>query len=171
MSFLLDGLSRIFSRNEETRNELFYSKIWTSIEDMPIWNWNKIIETGDLQYLYKEKNEGLTERLFEVWNDLQDQHMQEFGVDDMLRIRLKTMKKIIKLNDKYIQTGDRSVLNLISVEEQRLEESKTKFDIRFYKVLDVVSNHKGFDVDPKTFTVIKWYHALNNMSNGKTDTK
>jgi hypothetical protein len=85
--------------------------------------------------------------------------------------RVKTMKKIIKLNIKFYETRDRSILNLIAVEESRLKESQNVVSAKFYKLLIIVSSHIGFRIDPKQFTVIEWFHALKNMaaSNGKAD--
>ena len=155
------------SQKEELENKMYYDQLWTSIETMPIWNWNKVIETGDLTFLFKDYENALTsERLKGVWMDLQQQHMTEFGVDQLVVQRMRYIKNIIQLNIKFVNTRDRSLLNLIKVEEAKLKASESTYTYRFYKVLDAVTTTKGFRVDPKEFTVIEWYHALKNMSNG-----
>lgn len=171
MNISLNGMKRIFSRSkkQEKQNVLYYEQLWTTIEEMPIWNWNKVIETGDLTYLFKNRTEKTkySNRLNGVWLDLQQQHMTEFGIDDMVMARMRYIRNIINLNIKFVQTRDRSLLNLINIEEQKLKESEGSYNVRFYKVLDAVTNAKGFRIDPKEFTVIEWYHALKNMSNGE----
>mgnify|MGYP003671998552 FL=1 len=92
--------------------------------------------------------------------------MNEFGVDGLVVQRMRYIKNIIQLNIKFVNTRDRSLLNLIKVEEAKLKASESTFKYRFYKVLDAVTTAKKFRVDPKEFTVIEWYHALKNMSNG-----
>lgn len=152
-------------------NNLYQDRIWTDIETMPIWNWNKIIETNELApYMFKN-GEGLySNRLLKFWLELQEQHIKEFGVDDLLRNRLMLMNRLIKLNMQYLKTKDRSLLNLIEITEKQLEESAETYNIRFYKVLDVLTTHKRMPIDPKTFPVVQWYHALKNMaSNGGHD--
>ena len=178
MSILLIGIQKILfpfkwllgiaKKNEVLENKMYYDQLWLSIEEMPIWSWNRIIETGDLTYLFKDRTEETrsSNRLNSVWLDLQQQHMNEFGVDGLVVQRMRYIKNIIQLNIKFVNTRDRSLLNLIKVEEAKLKASESTFKYRFYKVLDAVTTSKKFRVDPKEFTVIEWYHALKNMSNG-----
>jgi hypothetical protein len=54
---------------------------------MPIWNWNKIHETGDLKYLvitdnYKDIEEQNNEEKADLWLDLYQQYIDEFGIND-----------------------------------------------------------------------------------------
>lgn len=160
----------LFIRPKEYVNNLYADRIWTDIETMPIWNWNKIIETNDLApYIFKSGKGLYSKRLGKFWLDLQEQHILEFGIDDMLRQRLKLMMKLIKLNVKYIKTKDRSLLNFIEITENQLKESAGNYNIRFYKVLDALTTHKKMSIDPRTFPVVQWYHALNNMSNVRSN--
>ena len=141
------------------------STCWISIEEMPVWNWTKIFETGDLKYLFKQEKEVKESHfLRDLWIDLQQQHMNEFGVDTAMIARIKTMRKLINLNIKFYETRDRSLLNIIRIEEAKLNANSAEVNLRFYKVLDFVSSHKGFRINPKEFTVIEWYHALKNMA-------
>lgn len=161
-----------FKQPRKTYNTLlnFKQSVWSDIREMPIYYWQEIVEKGDLLNLYKPNKKGFaTVRLHYIWIDLQQQHMDEFGVDPMLRARIRAIKKIIQLNIKYVETRDNSILNLIAIEEAKLDQTMTGHSIRFYKLLDLVSTHKGFRIDPKQFTVVEWYHALNNMSNGESN--
>ena len=161
----------LFIRPKEYVNDLYKDRIWTNIETMPIWNWNKIVETGELTpYMFRNGKGLFSRRLGEFWLDLQEQHILEFGIDDLLRQRLKLMTKLIKLNIQFVKTMDRNLLNFIEITEAQLKSSEGNYNIRFYKVLDVLTTHKRMSIDPKTFPVIQWYHALKNMSSdGKRD--
>lgn len=144
----------------------YLSNCWVSIEEMPIWNWNKICEEGDLKFLFKNyKDQKVDKVCVSIWEELQQQHMDEFGIDDQLLVRLKTMRKVINLNLKFYETRDRSLLNFINIENTRIEGMTSGIKSRFYKVLDYVSSYKGFQIDPKKFTVIEWYHALKKHGN------
>lgn len=153
------------SSSNGTETTSYAEILWTRIDEMPAWNWHMIIEESDLKYLFKSKSVNIrSDILNAVWENLQQQYMNEFGTDNSLINRIKTMRKLIGLNLKFCETGDRSLLNLIKVEEARLAASSNVQKMKFYKVLDVVSSHKGFRINPKEFTVIEWYYALKNMA-------
>ncbi len=157
-------------RRKKFINNLYYERLWTSIETMPIWYWKEIIDTGDLTYLFRNGEGVFSTKLADVWMELQEQHIKEFGIDELLRQRIKTMIKLMKLNLQYIRTRDRVLLNFIEMAEKQLEGSKEAYTMRFYKVLDIVSSSKGFRIDPKVFPTVEWYYALKNMnSHAKSD--
>lgn len=160
---MINLIRRFKSKKTVSEIEYWAGDLWTTIEEMPYWNWDKIYETGDLKYLFKSCEGVVTKRLEDVWSDLQQQHMDEFGTEDSLRTRTRTIKKLNDLNLEYIETGDRHLLNLINIQESKLQEHKDNH-FSMYKVLDVITTHKGFDIDPKKYTVIKWFYTLKNMS-------
>lgn len=141
---------------------------YDSIDTMPIYNWNKIVETGDLKWLFVDGGR-VSLKSVQVWYDLQDQYFKEFGVDEGFKRQLRLMKEVVLLNDQYIQSGDRFVLNLIDIAEADLKGLKKENNVRFYDLLDKVMTVKKMYIDPKKYTVIQWYYALKNISNGKTD--
>jgi len=154
-----------------TKTTYYAGKIWDKIDEMPIWNWNKIVETNDLTYLFRNQtNQKPTSDFDDVWEDLQQQHIDEFGVDAALERRLKVIHKIIKLNLRFCETKDRSLFNIIKIEQHRLSEMSKGAVMKFYQMLDFVSSKKGFRIDPKQFTVVEWGYALKNIAtNGKGD--
>ncbi len=144
----------------------YKGQLWSRIDEMPIWNWNMITEEGNLIYLFKDwKNrKAISNKANAVWMGLQQQHMDEFGIDISLLDRLKTMRKVIKLNLKFYETKDRSLLNIIAIENSRIEAMKNRAGVKFYKVLDFVSlSRGGARINPRELTVIEWFHALKNM--------
>lgn len=145
-------------------------ELWESIEVMPVYYWVKILETGDLKYLFKEGEGKVTSRVEDKWLELQDEYMAEFGQDEKFKQRLRTMRDIIEYNCDYVLTGDRMLKNYIKMAEADLESITKEKVHSFYEVLDYVEKYKGYHIDPKTITVIKWYHTLRNMAkNGKED--
>ena len=140
-------------------------EVYTSIEDLPIWNWNKIIEKQDLTFLYKSEG-GYTERLIPIWENIQQEHLDEFGYSDEMKSRERLMLKIIRLNCKFIETRNRVILNFIKVAQKKLELKDLVGNIKFGKLLMVVTKYMGFRIDPKQFTVYEWYHTLNSLKDG-----
>lgn len=218
------------------------SDSYNSIEELPYWNWDKVIQTGDLRFLCKgfdhnfkksDKDKALelnkfidslyksrediereltlsnlkeskyiykinkyneevetnienkvielgfdnhdilvrpNKNLMDLWWNLQDEHMQEFTDDKTRKSRLRSMKKLFNLNMKFIQTRDRSLLNLIAVEEQKQKDAVIAH-ISMYQLLDIMTTKKGFDIDPKKYTVIKWFYTLKNIADGNGNKK
>jgi len=154
------GFAKISSRHE----------VYSSIEEMPYWNWDKIVQTGDLKYIFKSCKGRVTEDTYEKWVELQQQHLTEFGIDDTLANRNRIVKRLVDLNIKFIKTRERVLLNFIKIEEIKLKELEVGH-FKMYEILDIMTTHKSFDIDPKKYSVIKWFYTLKNISkNGKDST-
>ncbi len=162
-------MSRKKDSSDGTKRTSFLSKVWGSIEEMPIYNWVKILETGDLQWLFIDKGR-VSEQSEDHWLILQQQYIDEFGLDENYKQQLRLMDKLKNLNLDFVLTRDRSLLNSIKITEIDLEMDSTKEAISFYQILDHVEKYKGFSIDPKETSVMKWYYSLKNMSNGKENT-
>lgn len=142
----------------------FLSKVWGSIEEMPIYNWVKILETGDLKWLYINKGR-VSQKAAAHWLNLQQEYINEFGLDESYKQQLRLMKKLKDLNLDFVINRDRSLLNVIRMTEIDLKTDNNKQAISFYQILDHVEKYKGFSIDPKKTSVMKWYYSLKNMSN------
>lgn len=148
----------------------FEKDVYTSIEDLPIWNWNKIIEKHDLTYLYKKEGK-FTNRLIPIWEKLQQQHLDEFGYSEEMKSRERIMLKIIKLNIKFVETRDRVLLNFLKINKKKLEIKDQVVGMKFGKLLIIVSKAMGFRIDPKRFSVYEWFHTLNTLQDGSSTGK
>ena len=135
---------------------------------MPIYNWIKICETGDLKHIFKDGGR-VTKKTAEHWLNLQQEYIDEFGLDEEYRHQLKTIKQLTILNSDYVITRDRFLLNLIKIKEGELQQNDKKKAMKFYEIKDYVEKYKGFKIDPKQTTVLEWYYALKNMTNGQAD--
>ena len=147
-----------------TKTILYNEECWTSIETMPYWNWDKIISTGDLKYIFKECQGRVNYKIGEIWIGLQQQQLDEFGIDRTLLITNRIKAKIIKLNLQYIETSDESLLIHIDVAENNLKQYSNSESIKTYDLLNKITTHKGFDIDLKKFSVIKFFYALKDMA-------
>lgn len=153
-----------------TEKTSYLDKCWVSIEQMPIHNWQQILKTGDLKFIFKSQSGRVSKRIGDLWLELQQQYIDEFGLDEHFKKLLRLQKKLIRLRMDYVITGDRFLLNLIKITERDIDVLNQGEAAKFYDQLDAVEKYKGFAIDPNTFTVIKWYYALKNMSkHGETD--
>ena len=139
---------------------------YKSIESLPIWNWYEILKTGDLKHLFINGKGRVSERIGELWDELQDQYINEFGLDDKFKKKLKLLKKKAILNYDFIITGDRFINTKLSIVEADLNELDTEQGISFHELKDHLEKYKGFRIDTKITSVIEWHYALKNMSNG-----
>jgi len=143
-------------------------KTYNSIEFLPIWNWNEILKTGDLNYLLKSK--GLIKvkktELSDLWDYLQDEYIGEFGLDEKFKKKLKLLKEKARLNYEFILTKDRFINTELAIIDADLQDLESDRSISFYELKDHLEKYKGFRIDTKTTTVTEWHYALKNMSNG-----
>lgn len=144
------------------------NQYYESIDDMPIYNWNKIMETGNLKWIFINGGT-VTKKIAIIWENLQNQYFDEFGLDSDYRKKLRLMKEIVRLNDEFIQTGDRFLLNLINIAEIDLKGIEQQKSFKFYDLLDRVITIKKIYIDPKTYPVKLWFYTLKNIADGKAN--
>jgi hypothetical protein len=137
---------------------------------MPINNWRLILETGDLKYLFKSRKGRVSNRCIEHWDTLQQEYLDEFGIEESYKQILRLEKKLLNLNLDFVIERDRFLLNMIKITEADIKALKSEESVKFYEMLDHVEKYKGFAIDPDKYSVKKWYYSLKNISkNGQAD--
>jgi len=133
---------------------------------MPVWNWNKIHETGDLKYLviaedYKDIEGQNTEDMAGFWMELYQQYIDEFGVNkDYKRYMQKKQQLCASIAD-YIASGDKFKLNKINILNIDIKGMvNEKEPQKFGEVVAGVEKFFGFQIDPKALTVQKYYNYI-----------
>ena len=147
----------------------YLSKVWATIEQMPIYNWMKVLETSDLKWLFISGKGRVIKKTAEHWLELQQQYIDEFGLDENYKLQLKLMEKLKNLNCDFVITGERHYLNVIKMVEIDLEQKNSQKVIKFFEMLDHVEKYKGYEIDPHKTSVLKYYYTLKNMSNGASN--
>ena len=150
-------LNSIFNTTEKT---------YQSIEFLPIWNWYEILKTGDLKHLFISGKGRVNENIGLLWDSLQDEYIEVFGLDEKFIKRINLLKQKAILNYEFILTKDRFINTKLSILDADLDELNSGEAIGFYSLKDHLEKYKGFRIDPKETTVIEWHTALKNMSNG-----
>lgn len=148
----------------------YLSNLWADLEEMPINNWRLILETGDLKHLFKSGKGRVSKRCVDHWDDLQQEYIDEFGIDDNYKQLLRLQKKLTELNLDFVITRDRFLLNVIKMTEADIKDLKKGESVKFFEMLDHVEKYKGFAIDPNKYSVKKWYYSLKNISkNGESN--
>jgi len=142
-----------------------FCKKYTSIHNLPIYNWNKIHETGDLGYLFLEYKKSDFKGLIHLWDSIYSEYIKEFGLSKEYKEILKLKVNIAKQKADYISTGDRIKLNFIALDESRLQEIEKKEPKQsIHKTLMHIEKAQGVRITDKNTTVYEFYNYINNIN-------
>lgn len=136
-------------------------EFWESIEDMPIYNWNKCLN-GQLEYVHKKHL--LTDKNEKAFEKIYDEFISFRGTSKYEQKLFTAMKRKVMLECDYLRTGNRMNVTLIEIEEQKIEAIKKEqsesdggggFSIE--KSLIILSKWLGYRIDWKEVSVKEFY--------------
>ena len=142
---------------------------FNSIEDLPIWNWWRIAETGNQIYLHKEADYSKEDyTLVSLWNRLQDEYLNEFGITQEFQDVLKLKKKRINAKTNFLITEDRFILNEIEEIEIDIKETmSSKITVNKDETVIMLETKLNRELNPKKISVKKYYNYINYFSKQK----
>lgn len=129
-----------------------------------MYNWISIYEENDLKHL--SKNGKICKRVTGVYERLQDQLMDSFGVNEDY---LKILRNKIKIELHYaeqIRTKNRSnqaFIDILEIQNEELQSKKSKGDI--YESVIMIEQMMGFKFDVKKISVYDFYKYSQMLSN------
>ena len=140
---------------------------FNSIENLPIWNWWKISESGSLGYLYKDENKHKENdnSLIDLWVSIQDEYLEEFGITADFREVLTLKKRWVNQKAEYLITGERFLLNEIEEIEIDLKElDSAGVSVKKDDTLIMLEEKLSRELNPKEMSVKKYYNYINYYS-------
>jgi len=147
---------------------------YNNIDTLPIHNWFKLHETNDLRWLSKENifeydlKVKEAKELNVAFEAVNAQFIDTFGVSEPYRKILELRYEIIQLKFEMLNTGDRTIQNLINVCEAELAEILNEnHKVKHNQVTGYIEKEMGFVVDETKVSVLKYYTWLNLMKDGK----
>ena len=143
--------------------------LYDNIDNLPVKRWFKILETGDLKYLYLKEKGPINEALSDLWTEIEQQYYDEFGVDIEYQIRIEWIKEKILLECEYMITGDRKLISQISVIENELKGWGQDYTVKMYDVKDKLEQIRGYQIDLDKITVIEWVYMMKNAPKQKEE--
>jgi hypothetical protein len=151
---------------------------------MPMFNWSKVFHHNMPEFLCRNTldfHRFSDKEIIESIDCLLDNYNETFGFNKRFKNVLRLRIRAHKLRQKYIQTGQRHLINDIDQLELEIEnynkrfknEEKTDFD----KQLIRIENWRGFKINLKQtsvrefFAIIEEYKSHIKLSHERTDKK
>ena len=145
-----------------------YKNIYTGIDDILCYNFDKIIQTGDMFFLYKDasqKKEISESELEQVWEAIYDEFIKEFGISEQYKMYLEKMGLYVQALDAAYNGGDRSQLTFAELRKRQAEDM-LKTQENKISVYAIVSKYMGFPCKATELTVKEFYSYL-KLAGGK----
>lgn len=172
MSFV-KSLFKKLGKKLQLKYWILTGKVYKSIYKLPQWNWNQIHQTNNYGYLIKKTSYLKLEldnskELKQIWYHIYDEFIEEFGLTKSYLELLEAKKRIAAMQHQYIQTGDRSILNMIEIEEMDMKEQFEKNEgVRFEAIVMAIEKRQSMPIDPKEITVYKFNNYLRTLKEQK----
>ena len=145
-----------------------FSKKYSSIDDLPMYNWKQIHDTNELKWLFIDnvKCEN-TKELETIWASIYDEYLKEFGLSEEYKEILKIKRRIAMFQADYIEKEDRILLNYINIEKNALESmyGATTKGSSFRDSLVHLEKMQGIKINTKEITVADYYNYLRSIKN------
>jgi hypothetical protein len=145
--------------------------VFSSIDDLPQWNWVQIHRTGNLAYIkqldsYRKLDVDNSLTFEQIWLEIYDEYLEEFGLSNEYKEILERKKQIARMKNEFILTDNRSLLNFIKIEELELENSFDKSEtIGFEGVVVGIEKLQGIKIETKKITVYEYNNYLRTLNN------
>lgn len=159
-------------------------KTYDNLNDLPIWHFYQVLEHTDTRYLlilddYNKLpniNAKKQAELAFLWAEFDTEYLTYFGIDDKFKDRLLLEKTILLLSIDYALNKSAISKSRLMQKKQMLERiSGNKKSIKLTEILVNIEKFLGFQLDPKTLSVIKFYSYIQMMEkqqeHGKEDSK
>lgn len=148
---------------------------YTSIENLPIYNWFAIQKSNDVISLLKVQrvvNEDERKELTQVFEFIWREFVDAFGVSDTMRSVLELRRDIlVETCDMYLN-NDRSRLTFINIKKKELEKILNTQETKgIDNTKGYVEKYLGFRLNSKEVTVKEYYGYVKMLEDHIAQTK
>lgn len=136
-------------------------KYFDDIEEFPLWNWRKCTQ-GEENYTRIRKQLGTKKRDSVAWENLQDQHIEKFGLADDHEKILELKMQMAEMQLDYCIDKNAFLLNAIRVIEEDIKEilDRSMEGASIDDCLMALSKWMGFRLDQKVISVVEFQTYL-----------
>jgi hypothetical protein len=138
---------------------------YSSVHDLPCYNWNKVYNQGQLQYLTKNLTIPNSDKFEKMYYKIFQSSIDEFGLPNDAKMKIELRKKALKHYLKFIRTSNFNEKLKADLIMNDLESDKESKSIEFHEQITAISKYMGVVIDPKRFTAYQYLSALNTIAN------
>ena len=134
-------------------------KYYQSIEEIPLFNWQKCLE-GDVKYVNLQTKDDSSNQ--EAFNKLYDEFLQKRGVNKEYKKYLDILKKKAMLQCEFLITKDDFKLTQIEIEDAKIVslQKGSEEGLSIDKTLIYLGKWLGYRLDWKIISVSEFYSIL-----------
>ena len=149
------------------KSEKNLHNIYDSIETLPIWNWNKIQNTSNLDFLLinkSNKKNKYVKDLESIWLKIQNEYIDRYDVSDVYK-KLIEIKSNIALHKIDFYLYNKKVARTYwRIEEIKLKDLLSDKETSFESSLIAIKRYMGFNLNPKTTTVMEYFDYIKEIN-------
>lgn len=144
-------------------------KIYRSIETLPLYNYAKVISTGDLRHLKANSFPVLNIQLHKAWANIQKEVIEVQLKDTDFQNVMNQRKKRMLLEIKAATTNDPLTRHLLDIEKQKeaATPQNEQQDYDFEQVLSQINSTLPYMLDFRTVTVSRFFAELQRLKKNK----
>lgn len=139
---------------------------FTTIEDLPVYNWNKIIEEQKYNFILldpKTKDFDLNECKHQ-FALIYEEFLDKFGINEQLRGILELQNEILVYKID-IALGEKSLEALLKLTEAKLKKKLEKKENNGNLTKVYIEKFLGFRLNEKEVSVYEYYNYLKALEN------
>ena len=146
-------------------------RYYRSIENLPQWNFQKVLQTGDLRFIlvlddYFEIESVKVNKSIDlntIWEKIFDEYIKEFGLSDSYMRVMRDRRRIALLKCDMIIRGDYGLEAAIRIQEKKLDDEGNKTEISFEETVAHVEKYRGMAIDVTKVSVKRFNTYLKMM--------
>ena len=151
-------------------------ELYTHIDEMPIYNWFKCIESKDYTYCLIKRKVCVEDELNEcmdAFNEMYCQYIDTFGIGENLQEILRLKNQILSYKIDIALTNDTSIQTFIDIKEIELNGLMDNKGTKTNTAKVAIEKYLGFRLNEKEVTVSEYYNYLKAIQedNGRATDK
>lgn len=138
--------------------------MYDSIDNLPVYLFDKINKTGNLLLLNKGSLKHSQKQLETAWTKINNEYINKFGISETFEQWLLKQTEIVEHYRKAYCEGQRHELNFAKIKEIECAQLLEKENTDFNELVSIASKYMNRRIDTKKETVTEFYSILKLMS-------
>jgi hypothetical protein len=147
---------------------------YNDVDELPLWNFKKVIETKETTFLIKVEGEKAEpDELNKAWGRISEQAAQLSGVSDIQQKFIMLQSDIESLTIDYLVNRDANLVTLIKTKQRELDRMLERFNggnANFDEQIAAVEVFFKFQIDERKTTVkrfLTYVNIIQKQHNGR----